>query len=117
MELSEVTYPDAVPFEGYGPGFFRIGGQVHEGNVLAVSQSVRGWGGFDDSASVAALAAEIDVVLVGTGAETVHAPAAFRSALEAVGIGVEVMPTPSACRTYNVLLGEGRRVAAAVLAL
>jgi len=42
-------------------------------------------------------------------------PRAFREALEAQGIGVEPMNTPAACRSYNVLLGEGRRIAAAVL--
>ena len=42
-------------------------------------------------------------------------PAAFRSALEDAGIGVEVMNSPAACRTYNVLLSEGRRIAVALL--
>ena len=57
----------------------------------------------------------IDVLLVGTGAEIAHVPAAFRTTLEDAGIGVEVMASPQACRSYNVLLGEGRRVALAAL--
>ncbi|MEL6220164.1 MAG: Mth938-like domain-containing protein, partial [Pseudomonadota bacterium] len=44
-------------------------------------------------------------------------PADVRQAIEAAGIGVEVMSTPSACRTYNVLLSEGRRVACALTAV
>ena len=52
---------------------------------------------------------------MGTGAEIAHIPSSFRGALEAVGIGVEIMATPQACRTYNVLLGEGRRVGVALI--
>ena len=66
-------------------------------------------------ASFPALAGRIDVLFVGTGAEIAHAPRAFRDRLEEAGIGVETMATPAACRTYNVLLSEGRRVAVALL--
>ena len=62
--------------------------------------------------------AEFDVLLVGMGAAHGAAAAGFaaaRAALEAAGAGVELMATPSACRTYNVLLAEGRRVAAALM--
>jgi uncharacterized protein len=61
------------------------------------------------------LQGKIDVLLVGTGAEIAHLPADFRAALEAAGIGVETMNSPAAARTYNVLLGEGRRIAACLL--
>lgn len=115
MRLNEVTYNDAVPVEGYGPGFFRVGGVVREGAIAILPAGVSAWGGYDDTAGLEAAAADIDVALIGTGAEIAHVPAAFRSALEAVGIGVEVMASPQACRTYNVLLGEGRRVALAVM--
>ena len=57
----------------------------------------------------------MDVLFVGTGAEIAHLPADLRDQLEASGIGVEVMSSPSAARTYNVLLSEGRRVALAML--
>ena len=49
------------------------------------------------------------------GAEIAHVPTEFRAALEEAGIGVEVMNSPAACRTYNVLLSEGRRIAVALL--
>jgi uncharacterized protein len=58
---------------------------------------------------------ELDVLFVGTGPEIAHLPAAFRETLEEAGIGVEPMSSPAACRTYNVLLSEGRRVAVALL--
>ena len=57
------------------------------------------------------------MLFVGTGREISHIPADFRAALEAEGLGVEVMSSPSACRTYNVLLSEERRVAAALLSV
>ncbi|QMU57430.1 MAG: hypothetical protein GKR98_03960 [Boseongicola sp.] len=115
MRVNEVTYTDAVPVDGYGVGFFRLGGEVQDGAVLIMGSGAVSWGGFDDSAGLVAAAGELDVVLVGTGADIAHIPAVFREAVEAAGIGVEIMATPQACRTYNVLLGEGRRVALAAL--
>jgi uncharacterized protein len=115
MRLTEVRYPAALPVEGYGPGFFRIGGQVIEGPMLVLPSGAGGWGGWPDTATILAAASAIDVLFVGTGRDTAHPPRAFREALEAAGIGVEAMASPPACRTYNVLLGEGRRVALAAL--
>jgi uncharacterized protein len=115
MRLTEISYDSAQPVEGYGPGFFRIGGQVLRGACLITPWDAGPWGGLDDVAAPLALAGKIDVLFLGTGKEIAHAPAGFRAALEAVGIGVEVMNSPAACRTYNVLLSEGRRIALAVL--
>lgn len=115
MRLNEITYTDAKPVEGYGPGFFRIGGQVLEGPIFVTSQGARSWGGFDDLEGLIAAADSLDVLFVGTGAEIAHLPAAFREALEEAGVGVESMSSPSACRTYNVLLSEGRRVGLALI--
>ncbi|SHE62846.1 Uncharacterized conserved protein, contains Mth938-like domain [Loktanella atrilutea] len=114
MRLTEITYDNAKPIDGYGPGFFRIGGQVIEGPVTVMPSGVAGWGGYDDTAALIAAADKVDVVFVGTGAEIAHPPAAFRQVLEAAGLGVESMASPAACRTYNVLLSEGRRVALAL---
>lgn len=61
-----------------------------------------------------ALAGQIDVLFIGTGADIAHLPAALRQNLEEAGLGVEAMATPAAARTYNVLLSEGRRIAAAL---
>jgi uncharacterized protein len=61
------------------------------------------------------MAADIDVVLVGQGPEIAPLPARLRILFEEANIGVEIMSTPSACRTYNVLLAEERRVAAVLL--
>lgn len=113
MRLNEVSYTDAVPVEGYGPGFFRVGGQIYRGAITVLPAGVSSWGGLEDARAFEA--AEIDVLFLGMGAEIAHAPAAFRATVEAMGIGVEVMSSPAACRTYNVLLSEGRRVGLALL--
>ncbi len=117
MRLNEVTYGTGLPVDGYGPGFFRIGGEVVRGNCLILPGGVRPWGGLEDAAGLLAAACAIDIVFVGTGAEICHLPGAFRQALEAAGVGVEAMASPVACRTYNILLSEGRRVGLAALAL
>ncbi|WP_171210756.1 Mth938-like domain-containing protein [Ruegeria sp. HKCCA5426] len=115
MRLNEITYNNAVPIDGYGPGFFRIGGEVHEGTVLTSPQGTTVWNGYSDEAALLALADHIDVLFIGTGAELAHIPADLRTKLESAGIGVEIMSSPAACRTYNVLLSEGRRVALALI--
>ena len=115
MRLTEVSFANARPVDGYGPGFFRVAGEVHTGATLVLPTGVSAWAGFEDSGPLIALAGRIDVVFVGTGGEVAPLPPAFRAAIEAAGIGVETMNSPAACRTYNVCLAEGRRVAAALL--
>ncbi|MBO9400889.1 MULTISPECIES: Mth938-like domain-containing protein [unclassified Shimia] len=115
MQMTEVTYADAIPIDSYGPGFFRIGGEVIEGGAVIHAKGARSWAGYEDAQAVLALAEEIDFILMGTGPDMAPVPAAFRETLEAAGIGVEPMASPSACRTYNVLVSEGRRVAAVLL--
>jgi uncharacterized protein len=115
MRLNEIRYDGLKPIDGYGPGFFRIGGEVREGAVVVLPSGIAGWGGYADTELLIAAAAVVDVLFVGTGAEVAHVPGAFRTALETAGIGVEAMATPAACRTYNVLLSEGRRVGLALL--
>ena len=115
MRLTEIDYGAARPIEGYGPGFFRIGGQAHPAPVVIAPGHVAPWGGHDDPAPLLALAGQVDVLFVGTGAQIAPLPPALRAVLEEAGLGVEIMASPAACRTYNVLLSEGRRVAVALL--
>ncbi len=115
MRLNEITYNNAVPVDGYGPGFFRIGGQVYEGAVLTSPTGTSDWGGYDDDAQLLELSDHVDVLFIGTGPDLAHIPSGLRTVLENAGIGVEIMNSPAACRTYNVLLSEGRRVALALL--
>ncbi|WP_138422913.1 Mth938-like domain-containing protein [Maritimibacter alexandrii] len=115
MQMHEITYGQAMPVESYGPGFFRVAGDVIRGPMLATGKRAVSWGGLDDVDALLALATDVDVLFLGMGPEMAFAPKDMQSALEAAGIGVEAMATPAACRTYNITLSEGRRVALAVL--
>lgn len=115
MRISEVDFGARHPVEGYGPDFFRLGGMAHPAPLLVAPGSVQGWGGYSDRDTLLALAGQVDVLLVGTGGQIAHIPAELRVVLEDAGLGVEAMDSRAACRTYNVLLSEGRRVALAVL--
>ena len=115
MRVTEVHFDGAPPVEGYGPGFFRLGGAVHRGPLALLPSGAVRWAGLPDIAVFLAEAARIDVLFLGMGAEIGALDPGLRAALEAAGLGVEIMATPPACRTYNVLLSEGRRVAAGLL--
>lgn len=115
MRMHEITYSDALPVDGYGPGFFRVGGKRHDGAIAVLPTGVVTWGGVEDIETLVAATDALDVIFIGTGAEIAHVPDALRDALEEAGLGVEAMNSPAACRTYNVLLSEGRRVGVALL--
>ena len=115
MRLNEVVFTDAKPVDGYGPGFFRVGGEVIDGGVIAGPSGTLRWEGLADTNALLALKAQIDVLFLGTGAEVAHLPDDFLSTMEEAGVAVEAMSSPAACRTYNVLLSEGRRIALAAL--
>ena len=110
--------------QSYAGGRFRVSGLVYQGAVIIWPDRVLGWGfdgGLDDlsvSDFDAVTGAEDglpDVVLLGCGAEMRFLPKELRLGLKEVGLNVEVMDTGAACRTYNVLMAEGRRVVAALL--
>ncbi|WP_417242468.1 Mth938-like domain-containing protein [Celeribacter sp.] len=115
MQINDMPFEDAVPIEGYGPNFFRVKKAVHEGAMLLMGATPSAWGGYDDTAPLLALSGRVDFILFGTGPEMAHIPTALRVALDAAGIGAEVMATPTACRSYNILASEGRRIAVALL--
>ncbi|MEI4486865.1 Mth938-like domain-containing protein [Frigidibacter sp. MR17.14] len=115
MRISETSFNGAVAVEGYGPGFWRAGGVLVEGPALVRAEGIAPWGGYDDLAPLLALAGQVDVLLIGTGPVMDYLPKPFRDALEAAELGYEPMGSTAAARTYNVLVSEGRRVAAALL--
>lgn len=115
MRLTEVDFGNAKPVEGYGPGFFRLGGERHAAPVAFAPGHVIAWAGYDDPGPLLQLAGQVDVMFIGTGPEIAPIPSALRQQLEEAGLGVEIMASATACRTYNVLLSEGRRVAVALL--
>ena len=116
MRTHEVSFEGRLPIDGYGAGGFRVGGVVRRGPLALLPEGVVAWSGLPDLAPFLERVASFDVLLVGTGATmATEGAAALHARIEAGGAGVELMATPSACRTYNVLLAEGRRVAAALM--
>ena len=111
MQLTEITYEGQPPIDAYGPGFFRVVGTVQDGPLAILPTGVIAWKGLSDWAAIIAAVADFDVIFVGMGAEIAPLPVAAKKKLEKAGVAFEAMATPAACRTYNVLLSEGRRVA------
>jgi len=116
--------PRPVPIDGYGKGGFRFGDMSHRGSLLCLPSGVWTWPVMEvadlDEASLApvfAEAAEIGLFLLGTGRERWIMPDALQDRFRAMTINVEVARTGSAVSTYNILLGEGRRVAAGLIAV
>ncbi|THD77734.1 MAG: hypothetical protein E7812_13325 [Phenylobacterium sp.] len=115
----------APSIDSYGGGGFRLSGDWHQGSLLIVGDEARAW-------PVRALAevsretlapifeagrAEVEFLLLGVGAVNAQPARAVREGLLAAGIGLEFMDTPAAVRLYNVLTSEGRRLAAALIAI
>ena len=108
-------------FTGYGEGYVEVNRARHSASlVVAPGRLITDW----PAASVDAITADHlaaivelapEVVLLGTGRQFRFPEAAVLAPLYKAGIGVEVMDTPAACRTYNILLGEGRNVVAALI--
>lgn len=124
-ELDLIALPDDAPplVRGYGDGGFRIGAtRRFEGAVLVTPQGVAtldltGLDGLNGAlaAGITALDPRPDVLLAGTGTDMKLPPPAFAEALRQAGIALEHMATGPACRTFNVLLLDGRGIAAVLL--
>jgi uncharacterized protein len=108
-------------FTGYGEGYVEINGQRHtqslvvSGGRLVTDWPVASLEGLRADHMAAIVELKPEIVLLGTGARFQFPPPALLAPLYKAGIGVEVMDTPAACRTYNILQGEGRDVAAALI--
>ena len=108
-------------FTGYGEGYVEINKARHSASLVVTGDRlVTDWPATaaasllpDHMAAIVELKPEI--VLIGTGARLIFPDRALLAPLYKAGIGVEIMDTPAACRTYNILLAEGRGVLAAVI--
>ncbi len=110
--------------DAYGNGGFRIGGEAFNGSILVLPDgTVTSW-----SADVNALSADSfeaivtaspppEILLLGCGPRAAFVPPPIRQRLREAGVVVDAMGTGAACRTYNVLIAEERRVAAALIAV
>jgi len=120
VKLHLTTVTDQHLFSGHGPGYVAVNRVRYETSIVVTPTSVSEWtvSGFDalsaaDFAPVFALKPE--VVIFGTGRVMKFPARALALELAAAGVGLEVMDSGAACRTYNILAAEGRRVAAAIL--
>ncbi|MCK0208390.1 Mth938-like domain-containing protein [Starkeya koreensis] len=124
MASADAHLPYQVPIDGYGRGAFHFAGMASDGSVLALPSGIHAWAprlpAEIDAAALAqvfAQAGAIELLLIGTGPDPWPVPEALRWRLRDAGVAVDAMPTRAAASTYNVLLAEGRPVAAALLAL
>ena len=126
MDVTPLIPAGRQIIESYGGGRFRVSGSVFEGSVLVLTDRTLPWpvadiavATFESLAAVAeaSRAGAIDLLLLGCGTRMAPPPAGLRQALRDLGVVLEPMDTGAACRTYNVLMAEGRRVAAALIAI
>ena len=123
MDVTPLIPQGSQIIQAYSGGHFRVSGQVYNGPVVVTVEKTQSWPVANQNKSLtvedfAVLLQEsdnLDVVLVGCGAKMTSIPFPLRQALKERGLAVEFMDTGAACRTYNVLMAEGRRVAAALL--
>jgi uncharacterized protein len=116
--------PRPAPIDAYGNGGFRFAEMSHRGSLLCLPTGIWAWPVTTaeeiNEASlerVFSSASDIDLLVLGTGQGAWMAPEALRWRLHDLRVAVEVMPTSAAVRTYNILQGERRRVAAALIAV
>jgi uncharacterized protein len=108
----------------YGEGGFRFPDGRREGSVLVIAGAVLPWSlaAIEDAApadfeAVFTADPSPDFLLLGAGPRMARAPDAVRAAFREAGMGLEIMDTGAACRVYATLVGEGRRFAAALIAV
>jgi len=116
--------PQQAPIDAYGNGGFRFAGLSHRGSLLCLPSGIWGWppatpAEIDEAAllPVFAGAATLELFLLGVGADMWLLPDALRQRFKDHRIGLEVMTTGAAVRTYNIVLGENRRAGAGFIAV
>lgn len=122
--LHDGFVPGRFAIDAYGRGGFRFAEMSHRGSILALPSGIHAWPVSTPAeitpeaiAKVVAERVGIDVLLLGTGPAPFQVDDAIRWLLRDAGIGLDVMATGAAARTYNIMLGENRKVAAALLAV
>jgi uncharacterized protein len=126
MDVTPLIPSGRQIIESYGDGRFRVSGVLYEGSVLVFPDRTEAWPASSaaaidaaslDSVRAAGAAGAVEVLLLGCGTRMALVTEAVRRPLREAGVVVEPMDTGAACRTYNVLMAEGRRVAAALIAV
>lgn len=124
MDITPVVSSEFQLIGGYGDGGFSISGIRHEGSVLILPRRTLSWTvqsateiTVENLQPIIGADPRPAILILGCGRSMVPVPRALREALRGHGIVVEPMDSGAACRTYNVLLTEGRDVAAAIIAV
>ena len=115
--------PQPAAIDAYGKGGFRFADMSHRGSILCLPDGIWAWpvttpSEINEETLARALGSrDVELFLVGTGATPWLMPETLRWRFRDARIGVDVMPTGPAVRTYNILFGERRRVGAALIAV
>lgn len=124
IEIRKAHFPGRAPIDAYGNGGFRFADMSHRGSLLCLPSGIYGWDMLlgdaltpDRFQKVLDEAAQIEVLLVGTGMELRPLPTDLKAALRARQISSDPMSTGAAVRTFNIMLSESRAVAAALIAV
>lgn len=129
MDVTPLIRADQKVIQSYKAGTFRISSQSYDGALAVFPEDVQLWDAgskikepddvkhltVEDMKIVLDHASELDLVLLGCGSKTVFVSPDLRKEMRANGINIECMDTGAACRTYNVLMAEGRRLAALLI--
>jgi uncharacterized protein len=119
MDITPLLKPEQKIIQSYGAGFFRVNGDILKYPILVYGESVTEWKCGEDiftlSPDILSIKDDLEILLIGAGSNFKVLPPSKRKNLMGLGFTVDIMDTPSACRTYNVLAAEGRRVAAALI--
>jgi uncharacterized protein len=124
MEVTSVAPRGRQLIQAYREGGFTVAGVRYEGSLLVLPERTLAWPvdalsvvSFESMVPLTLADPAIELLILGCGPKFALAPPALRDGLRGHGIVVEAMATAAACRTYNVLLAEDRRVAAALIAI
>ncbi len=125
MDITPLISSDSQVIQSYSSAGFKVSGQSYQSAIcVCVSKTIE-WPeannktiselSHSDFKPLIDRAQDIDVLLLGSGAKIAFLNSELRASLKQSGLNVEFMDTGAACRTYNVLMADGRRVVAALL--
>ncbi|MDF2765848.1 MAG: uncharacterized protein K0S81_2842 [Rhodospirillales bacterium] len=124
MDITPLVPAGRQIIDSYGAGRFTVSGTAHEGSLIVFPDRTLAWPvaaveevTLENLAPIMAVRETLEVVLLGCGARLTQVPPGLRQLFRRSGLGFELMDTGAACRTYNVLAAEDRRVVAALIAV
>ena len=122
LDISPVDFEGRNIIQSYGNGKFQINDKQYDHSVLVLPDQIIPWTPIDtnnlivdDFKKVLTVGPIVELLVLGCGKTTWFLPLPLRDELKEMGLVLEPMDTGAACRTFNVLLGENRRIAAALM--